>query len=112
MPWSRPTSWPAAGRTGDLGALARLQLDVVDDRADRHRGQRHRIARLHVDRFTGHDLVAGSKALRGDDVGQLAIVVLDQRDEGGAVRIVFNALDRADDVELAALEVDDAVRRL
>jgi hypothetical protein len=25
-----------AGRTGDLAALAGLQLDVVDDRADRH----------------------------------------------------------------------------
>src|SRR6185503_16290378 len=47
-----------------------------------------------------------------DDVGQLAIVILDQRDEGAAVRIVFDALHRADDVELAALEVDDAVRTL
>src|SRR5689334_5198139 len=33
-----------ASRTGDLTALAWLQLDVVDDRANRHRGQRHRIA--------------------------------------------------------------------
>src|SRR5690606_956009 len=57
-----------AGRTGQLGALARLHLDVVDDRSDRHRAQRHGVARLHVDLFTGHDLVARLEALRRDDV--------------------------------------------
>src|SRR3546814_5566939 len=35
-----------AGRTGDLAALARLHLDIVDDRADRHLRQFHRIAQI------------------------------------------------------------------
>src|SRR5690606_10804391 len=43
------------------------------------------------------------------DVGELAVGIFHQRDEGGAVRIVFQPLDRADDVELAPLEIDQAV---
>ena len=53
-----------------------------------------------------------AKALRRQDVGLLAVRVLDQRDEGGAVRIVFDPLDGRRHVELAALEIDDAVARL
>src|SRR5688572_7271682 len=37
------------GRTGDLAALARLHLDVVADRADRHLAEQHRVADLGVD---------------------------------------------------------------
>src|SRR5690606_27943167 len=37
-----------ASRTGDLTALEGLQLDVVNDRADRHAAQRHGVPRLHV----------------------------------------------------------------
>src|SRR5690606_33015733 len=97
------------GRTGDLAALARLHLDVVADRADRHLAEQHRVARLHVDAFAGDDLVARGHALRREDVGQFTVVVLDQRDEGGAVGIVLDPLDRALDVPLAPLEVDVAV---
>ena len=82
-----------AGRAGHLAALARLHLDVVDDRADRHRAQRHGVARLHVDLFAGDDRVARLQALRRDDVGLFAVLVVDEGDEGGAVRIVFQALD-------------------
>ena len=45
--------------------------------------------------------VAGREPLRRQDVGQLAVLVLDQRDEGGAVRIVFDPLDLGRLVELA-----------
>ena len=44
------------------------------------------------------DLVAGRQTLRRNDVGQLAVLVLDQRDPGRAVRIVLEALDGADGV--------------
>ena len=37
------------GRARDRAALADLQLDVVHDGADRNVGERHRVARLHVD---------------------------------------------------------------
>ena len=73
---------------------------------------RHRIARLDVDLLAGDDLVADRQALRRQDVGLLAVLVPDQRDERGAVGIVLDPLDRRRDVELAALEVDDAIASL
>ena len=102
----------STGGTGDLTALARLQLNVVDNGADRNGSQRHCVARLHVDGLTSHNHVTGSKTLRGQDVGQLAILVTDQRDESGAVRIVFQALDSRRNVELATLEVHQTVGAL
>src|SRR5690606_14309669 len=101
-----------ASRAGDLAALAGLQLDIVNDGADRHGRKRHRISRLHVNRLAGHDLVARLTTLRRDDVVQLAVLILDQRNERRAIGIVFDALHRAHDVQLAALEVDDAIRPL
>src|SRR4029077_14775034 len=98
-----------AGRTRDLAALADLELDVVDDGADRNVGERHGVAGLYVDIFAGHHRVAGGKALRRQDVGEFAVLVFDQCDEAGAVRIVFEALDLGRRVEPAALEVDLAV---
>src|SRR6185369_7447043 len=70
------------GGAGHLAALQGLQLDVVDDRADRHAAQRHGVARLHVGAFGGDHLVAGLQALRRQDVGELAVGVLHERDEG------------------------------
>src|SRR3546814_15897872 len=52
-----------AGRTGDLAALARLHLDIVDDRADRHLRQFHRIARLPVGLLARDDRVADTQPL-------------------------------------------------
>ena len=76
------------------------------------RRERHGIAELHVDLLARHDRVADRQALRRQDVGQLAVLVLDQRDEGGAVGIVFQTLDHRRLVELAALEIDDAIALL
>src|SRR5690606_38632868 len=102
-----------AGRTGQSATLADLQLDVMDDRADRQRAHRSRVAGLHVDRVTGKHRVADSQALRRQDVGLLAVLILDQGDEGGAVRIVFEPLDGRRDAGLAAtLEVDETQRPL
>src|SRR6185437_11012125 len=101
-----------AGGTCDLTALARLHFDVVDDGADRHRAQRHRIARLHVDLVARDHGVADGKKLRGQDVSEFAVLVFDERDEGRAVGIVFEALDFRRHVELAALEIDKAITLL
>src|SRR5205814_44077 len=51
------------GGAGDLSALAGLELDIVDDGADRHLADLHRIARLHVDALAGDHLVARRKPL-------------------------------------------------
>src|SRR5688572_8196262 len=101
-----------AGRTRDLAALARLHLDIVDDGADRHLAELHRIARLHVDLAAGDDGVARTQALRRQDVGDLAVLILDQGDERGAVRIIFEPLYGGRHVPLPTLEVDIAVALL
>src|SRR5215472_8970621 len=101
-----------AGRARELAALADLHLDIVHDRADRNVADRHGVARLHVDMVAGDDRVADRETLRREDVGELAVLVLDQRNEAGAIRIVFDALDRRRDVVLGAPEVDRAQRLL
>src|SRR3546814_10879138 len=57
-------------------------------------------------------LVTDREALRRDDIGQLVIGVLHQRDERGAVGIVFDPLDRAFDIPFAALEIDETIALL
>src|ERR1700722_5324851 len=101
-----------AGRTGHLAAGADLELDIMDDRAHGNGRKRHRIARLDVHARTGDDLIADLQALRRQNVGQLAIGIFDQRDEGGAVRVIFQTLDRRGNIVLAALEVDQTVSLL
>src|SRR6056297_591755 len=101
-----------ARRPRDLATLAGLHLDVVDDRADRHALERHRVARLHVDLAAGDDLVAHAETLGGEDVGLLAIGILDERDEGGSVGVVFDPDHDRFDIVLATLEIDDAVETL
>ena len=95
-----------AGRARDLAALADLELDIMHDGADRNVRQRHGVAGLHVDILAGHDGIADGKPLRRQDVGEFAVFVFDQRDEAGAVRIVFEPLDLRRRIEFAALEVD------
>src|SRR5438552_13997506 len=102
----------SAGRAGDLTPLARLHLDIVDDRAGRDVAQRHRVARLDVDPLAGDDAVAWPQPLRRDDVGLLAIGIANEGDKGGAVRIVFKPLDDRRRVVLDSLEIDDPVAPL
>src|SRR3546814_16400707 len=64
---------------------------------------------LDVRALAGDDGVADRQALRRQDVALLAVRVLDERDEGAAVGIVFQPRDLGRHVELAPLEVDDAV---
>src|SRR3546814_18630204 len=82
------------------------------DLADRDAVQRHRVARLHVDPLARNHHVARLQSLRRQDVGQLAVLVADQRDEGAAIGVVFEPLHRHSPVELATLEVADAVAAL
>src|SRR5207237_10920331 len=49
------------------------------------------------------------KAIRGENVPLLAIRVVQQRDAGGAVRVVLDARDLRGHAELVAPEVDAAV---
>ena len=97
------------GGARDLSALARLQLDIVDDGADRNPAQRHGVAGLHI-HFPARDhRVARLEALRRQDVGQLAVLIPDERDEGRAVGVVFQPLDHRRLFPFAPPEVDPAV---
>ena len=98
-----------AGGARKLPALADLHLDVVNNRADGHVAERHDIARLDVDIVAGDDGVPGCQTLRRENISQLAVLILDQRDERSAVRIVFQPLDDRRHVHLPALEIDVAV---
>ena len=100
------------GGTRNLATRTGLEFDVVHDCADRDGPKRHRIARLDVDLGAGHDAVANLQALRRQDVRKLAVLVLQQRDERGAVRVVFQTFHDRRHVGLAATEVNDAVRLL
>ena len=60
----------------------------------------------------GNDRVANRQPLRRQDIGQRTVLILDQRDERGAVGVIFQTLDRRFHVPFATLEVDDAVALL
>ncbi len=61
----------------------------------------------------GLDDVALRKTLRRNDVALLAVEVVQQRDVGGAVRVVLDVRDLGvDAVLVVATEVDHAVRAL
>src|ERR1700733_9224560 len=59
--------------------------------------------------LAGNDRVAGRQALRRQNISEFAVLIFDERDEGGAVWIVFDPFDLGRHIELAALEVDLAI---
>src|SRR5262245_30125355 len=99
----------AAGRARDLTALPDLDLDIVDDGSDRNIGERHGIAGLYVGVLGRNHGIARGKALARQDIGQLAVLILDQRDEARAVRIIFQTFDGRRDIEFPATEIDPPI---
>src|SRR5687768_4081926 len=95
-----------------LAARAGLQLDVVHVGAKRNFLQRKRVADAAVRARSGNDLVADGQSLRVQDVALLPVLVLDQRDSRGAIRIVLDLTHGRRHAELVALEVDDPVHAL
>ena len=85
----------SAGGADELGALAGVQLDVVDDGTDGDVGDGQAVARLDVGGSGGNDLVAGGQADGSDDIAALAVLVLDESDVGAAVGVVLQAQDGA-----------------
>src|SRR5699024_4563712 len=104
------------GRTSgtcELGAGARLQLDVVDGGTGRDVAQRQVVAHLDVGVGAGLHDGALLETLRGEDVTLLAVEVVEQSDVGGAVRVVLDVSDLGQHAVLVvATEVDDAVTTL
>src|SRR5204862_2569088 len=94
-----------AGAPAQLGALPGLQLDRVDQRADRDVPHRQRVARQDVGLWPGHQRVPDLEPVRRDDVALLAVAVVEQREPRRAVRIVLDRHDAGRDAELLAAEV-------
>src|SRR5690606_35271015 len=98
-----------AGRAGHLAARARLDLDVVHHRADGDVAQRQRVAGPDLRALARLHHVADLQVLGGEDVALLAVVVVQQRDAAGAVRVVLDGRDLGRHAVLVPLEVDAAV---
>src|SRR6266851_5797144 len=90
----------------------RPQLHVVQERAERDVLERERVARQDVDVLSGDDRVADLQSDRLQDVALLAVGVGQQRDPRRPVRVVLDRRHLRRNVQLVALEVDDAVHPL
>src|SRR6266508_1082432 len=100
------------GGAAELGAAARPQLHVVDDRADRDGLERQGVARLDVGTLAGLHRVADPEAGGCDDVALVAVGVVEQRDAGGAVGVVLDRGHARGHAVLVPAEVDDPVALL
>ena len=98
-----------AGRPRELRALAGVQFHVVDKGTDRDAAERERVAGLDVGFFAAHDGVADLEAVGRDDISLFAVLILDERDMRGAVRVVFQGQNLRGHIDLVALKIDDAV---
>src|SRR5881396_3594982 len=94
-----------AGAPAHLGAATRLKLHVVDERADRDVPDRQRVAGQNVGLRPGHHGVAHLEPVGRDDVTLPAVAVMEQRESGGAVRIVLDRRHARRDPELFTAEV-------
>src|SRR6187549_1639305 len=101
-----------AGGANQLAALAFAHLDVVDHRAGRDVAERQGIAGANVREAARNHGVALLQAVRREDVGLLAVGVVQERDARGAIGIVLDLRDAGRDADLGALEIDDAVALL
>src|SRR5919202_969418 len=101
---------PCAAR--QLRPATRLELDGVDDRADRDSRERQGVAHIDLGVWAAHHDRADGEVARGEDVALLAVVVVQQRDVRRAVRVVLDRGDRRRHPVLVALEVYEAVATL
>src|ERR1035437_5480450 len=92
----------------ELGAGARLHLDGMNDGAERDVLEHERVARLDVGVLARLDFGADLEAVGSQDVGLDAVGIVEQRDIGGAIGIVFEREDDGGNTVAVALEIDQA----
>src|SRR5246127_702677 len=101
------------GRPREFGATTRPQLHGVDQGTRRDVAHRQVVARLDVGVGAGLHHIAPREPKRCNDVTLFPVKVVQQRDVGGAVRVVFDVCDlRVDTVFVVAAEVDHPVGAL
>src|ERR1043166_4478433 len=79
----------------------------MNRKTDGNRAERKTIADLRRSGRTAHQFRANLKTCWGDDVGFLAVSVLQQSKAGTAARIVFNRSDCRFDTVFLSLEIDN-----
>ena len=84
----------------------------MDDCSHRDVTDRECAARTNFGRWTIADLVAGVETFRRKNVALFAIVVMQQCNTAGAVRVIFYRRNGGGNAVLVALEVDLAVALL
>jgi hypothetical protein len=81
----------------------------MDRRAGRDAAERKGATWLDGSVFASGDLSTYLKATGGDDVGPLAVGILDEGNAGAAIRIVFDRENLRGFITAAPLEVDETV---
>ena len=79
------------GAPCDLSAATRAQLDIVNARSKRNGPEWQGIAKFGCSIVAGTDFRSDLKTVRGQDVADFAIAVLNKSDSGRAIGIVFDA---------------------
>ena len=100
------------GAADKLGSFADLEFNVMNGRTNRNVLQRKRIANLDVRFRTRNDLIADVQSVRCKNITLLTINIVEERNAGAAVRIVFNRSDTSRNPVLVAFEIDNAIKAL
>ncbi len=101
-----------SGGAAELTAATGVQLDVVQHGTHGNAGHGQRIAGLDVGLVAGDEHIALLHAERSENIALFTVGIVQERDAGGAVGVVFDVGHGSRDVELVPLEVDDAVQTL
>src|SRR6266850_101819 len=96
----------SARAPAELRAAAGLELDVVDERADRDVPHRQRVPGQDVRLRARHEGVPDPDPERGDDVALLTVPVVEQGQARRAVRIVLDRGDARGDAVFLPPEID------
>ena len=94
-----------------LGASARLKLDVVDHSTYRNVFQRKSVSYFDIRISTGNDDISDAELIRCDDVSLFTVRIDDECDVCASVRIVFDSGNLTWNSVFSSLEIYDSVLR-
>ena len=95
--------------TAQLAAAAWLEFDVVDRGTDRNVAKRQAVAWLDLGALTVLQDLTNTDVLWSENIGLVAIEVVQEQDATAAVRVVFDRCDLGWNPVLVPTEVDQAV---
>ena len=99
----------AAGRTNQLSAFARTQLNVVYNSTNRHILQRHSVTRFNICFFGRNDFITGFQALWSQNISLFAVAVIYQSDKCSTVRIIFDSLNCSLTIKFITFKINHTI---